>query len=87
MPKASANSKSGSSASALLKKLGLKAVNPGVFCGEWLGSGAIIESVSPIDGKVLAKVRQATPAEYETAVQRAAAAFQKMAECARSEAR
>ena len=27
------------STSALLKKLGLRAENPGVFCGEWLGSG------------------------------------------------
>jgi aldehyde dehydrogenase (NAD+) len=65
------------STSALLKKLGLKQSNPGVFCGEWLGSGKTIQSVSPIDGKVLASVRQATPAEYEKAMQRAVAAFHK----------
>ena len=35
---------------ALLKKLGLSADNPGVFCGEWLGSGKPLKSVSPIDG-------------------------------------
>lgn len=66
-----------SSTAALLKKLGLKATNPGVFCGEWLGSGNIIKSVSPIDGKVLGSVRQATPAQYELAVKRASEAFQK----------
>src|SRR5437868_929103 len=66
-----------SSTAALFKRLGLKDTNPGVFCGEWLGSGSLIKSVSPIDGKALASVRQATPAEYETAMQRALAAFQK----------
>src|SRR3984957_9579330 len=65
------------STAALLKKLGLKNTNSGVFCGEWLGGGATIKSISPIDGKVLASVRQATPAEYELAMQRACAAFQK----------
>ncbi|MBA4147876.1 MAG: aldehyde dehydrogenase family protein [Verrucomicrobia bacterium] len=62
---------------ALLKKLGLKETNSGVFCGEWLGSGPVLKSVSPIDGKVIAKVRQATPAEFEKTVCRAQAAFQK----------
>jgi aldehyde dehydrogenase (NAD+) len=34
-----------------------------------------LKSVSPIDGKVLANVRQATPAQYERAVRRAVEAF------------
>ncbi len=62
---------------SLFKKLGLREVNPGAFCGDWLGSGKILESVSPNDGKVLARVRQATPAEYEKVARRAVAAFQK----------
>ncbi len=62
---------------ALLRKLGLKPINPGVFCGEWLGGGRMVKSVSPIDGKVLASVRQAAPAQYEQAVQRAVEAFGK----------
>jgi aldehyde dehydrogenase (NAD+) len=66
-----------SSTASLFKRLGLKDINPGVFCGEWLGSGRVIKSVSPIDGKVLGAVRQATPAEYEKAVQHAVAAFEK----------
>src|SRR5580704_8207949 len=77
MSKSISKTKSNVSTSALLKKLGLKATNPGVFCGEWLGSGQVIKSISPIDGKVLASVQQATPAEYELAMKRACAAFQK----------
>jgi aldehyde dehydrogenase (NAD+) len=60
----------------LFKRLGLRPINPGVFCGEWIGSGPLIDSVSPIDGKVLAQVRTATVGEYEKVVERAQAAFQ-----------
>jgi aldehyde dehydrogenase (NAD+) len=73
----SLKSQTSSSVSALFKKLGLKKTNPGVFCGKWLGSGEPIHSVSPIDGQVLGSVIQATPAEYEIAVCRAAEAFEK----------
>jgi len=64
------------STSALLKKLGLRADNPGVFCGEWLGSGKPLPSLSPIDGRLLATVRTATAEEYERTARRAQAAFQ-----------
>jgi len=59
-----------------LRKLGLEKENPGAFCGEWLGSGKVLESISPIDGRVLATVRTATPEEYERVVQRAKEAFE-----------
>src|SRR5262245_49814958 len=59
-----------------LRQLGLENVNPGAFCGEWLGSGKALESVSPIDGRVLAAVRTATTEEYERCVRRAQEAFQ-----------
>src|SRR5882762_2645949 len=65
------------SAAAVLKKLRLSPSNPGVFNGTWSGSGKILKSVSPIDGKVLATVRTATPAEYEQTIKRAQEAFQK----------
>ena len=61
---------------AWLKKLGIGAVNPGVFDGTWRG-GATVDSASPIDGKVIARVREATPADYERAVRRAHEAFLK----------
>ena len=63
------------STASLLKKLGLQADNPGVFCGEWLGTGKSLKSISPIAGRVLATVRTATPQEYERAAQRAQGAF------------
>jgi len=66
---------SNSSTAAFLKKLGLKAENPGVFCGEWLGSGKLLKSTSPVDGRLLASVRTATPQEYERVAQRAQQAF------------
>ena len=62
---------------SLLKKLGLSQSNAGAFCGEWLGRGKQLDSVSPVDGKLLASVRTATPEDYERVVQRAEAAFQK----------
>jgi aldehyde dehydrogenase (NAD+) len=65
------------STSALLKKLGLDADNPGVFCGEWLGSGKPLPSLSPIDGRILATVRTATTDEYERTARRAQEAFRK----------
>jgi aldehyde dehydrogenase (NAD+) len=66
-----------SKATPILKSLGLKQNNLGAFCGEWLGSGKVLKSVSPIDGKVLATVRTATPDEYEQTIKRAQEAFQK----------
>jgi aldehyde dehydrogenase (NAD+) len=63
--------------SSLLKRLGLADENPGVFSGEWIGSGAVSQKVSPIDGQVVATVREATAEDYEAAVSHAAAAFLK----------
>ncbi len=60
----------------VLRKLGLEGDNPGVFCGEWLGSGKLLKSVSPIDGKLLATVRTATAEQYEHAIKRAQVAFE-----------
>ncbi len=62
--------------SALFKRLGLKSENLGVFCGEWSGSGKLLKSISPVDGRVLATIRTATPQEYEQAARRAQQAFQ-----------
>ncbi len=64
----------------ILKKLGIENVNAGGFCGEWIGGGEKLESVSPIDGKVIATVNQVTPEEYEQTIKRAQAAFLKWRE-------
>jgi aldehyde dehydrogenase (NAD+) len=60
---------------SLLKRLGLADENPGVFSGEWSGGGAVASKISPIDGQVVATVREATAEDYETAVSRASTAF------------
>src|SRR5258707_2134471 len=65
------------SASSVLRKLGLGDSNPGAFCGEWLGTGKLLKSISPIDGRVLATVRTTTPEQYEHVVQSAQEAFRK----------
>jgi len=51
---------------AVLHRLGLKEVNSGAYCGGWMETGGeILESVSPVDGKVIAKVKQADAEDYE----------------------
>jgi aldehyde dehydrogenase (NAD+) len=60
-----------------LNKLGIKENNCGVFDGEWRGGGSITESISPIDGKRIARVREASPEDYEKAIGRAQEAFLK----------
>jgi len=61
-----------------LKPLGIEAgaTLPGCFHGEWTGSDDAIESKSPIDGKTIARVAQATPEEYERTIAAAQKAFE-----------
>ena len=60
----------------VLKNLGIDKIHAGGFCGEWIeGRGDILESVSPIDGNAIAKVRQVSEEEYEKIVQKAQNAF------------
>ncbi len=63
------------SPTAILRKLGLQSDNAGVFDGEWSGSGPVIKSISPIDGKTLGSVRTATEQDYERAMKKATVAF------------
>ncbi|HWL93158.1 MAG TPA: aldehyde dehydrogenase family protein, partial [Phycisphaerae bacterium] len=60
----------------ILKRLGLESVNPGVFNGDWMGSDVKLDSHSPIDGRLIASVAQATPDEYEKTVVAARRAFE-----------
>lgn len=66
-----------SSMKTILEKLGLAAENDGVFFGEWRGGGNVIEKISPIDGKALARVRTASDQDYDSAIERAHEAFLK----------
>jgi aldehyde dehydrogenase (NAD+) len=62
---------------SVLEKLGIAEENPGVFCGEWRGSGAKIDKISPIDGRKVASVRTASAEDYEATITRAQKAFEK----------
>ncbi len=62
---------------SILKQLGLKASNHGVSTGlnSWEGSGSELTSWSPVDGKVIGKVKQASADDYEKVVLKAQEAF------------
>ncbi|MFO7829421.1 MAG: aldehyde dehydrogenase family protein [Bacteroidales bacterium] len=61
----------------LLERLEIKDVNPGVTTGtDWFDTdGAVTSSSSPIDGKEIAKVKNATIDDYEKVITNAQAAF------------
>ena len=59
----------------LFQRLGLSEENLGTFHGEWIGSGDVLEVTTPIDGSVIARVKQCTEAEYDQVIDRAQAAF------------
>ena len=59
-----------------LEILGIKAVNEGTSTGSnWFSGGALIESYSPVDGQLIAKVKASTEADYEKAIHAATEAF------------
>lgn len=59
-----------------LKELGLKDKNSGTSTGlQSSDSGKYIDSYSPVDGALIGSVSETTPAEYETVIQTAEAAF------------
>lgn len=62
---------------AMLERLGIKDVNLGVSTGaDWFDTkGDITTSYSPIDGNVIAKVKNATIEDYEMVVKKAEEAF------------
>jgi len=52
---------------AFLAELGIEAENLGVFNGEkWCGSGPVITSMNPSTGNPIARIKGATPEEYES---------------------
>jgi aldehyde dehydrogenase (NAD+) len=60
-----------------LENLGIKEINNGVCTGtEWpQAQGELIESFSPADGRLIAKIKQATANDYEDVVLKAQGAF------------
>ncbi|MFA7446815.1 MAG: aldehyde dehydrogenase family protein [Weeksellaceae bacterium] len=59
-----------------LKKLGVKEINDGTSTGSnWFSNGEIIESYSPVDGKLIGKVKTTTQEDYEKVITTAQDAF------------
>ena len=59
-----------------LKELGIEGTNSGAYDGKWLAcTGRVLESHNPATGEVIARVQQASRAEYERCVAAAHAAF------------
>uniref|UniRef100_A0A8C1RB27 Alpha-aminoadipic semialdehyde dehydrogenase n=1 Tax=Cyprinus carpio TaxID=7962 RepID=A0A8C1RB27_CYPCA len=54
-----------------LRELGLGEDNDGVYNGCWGGQGQVVTSYCPANNEPIARVRQATMAEYEETVQKA----------------
>jgi aldehyde dehydrogenase (NAD+) len=60
----------------ILATLNIQDINPGVMIGkEAFGSGPIIESYSPVDGKKIASLTSATDDDYERAISAASEAY------------
>jgi len=59
-----------------LAQLGIKAINDGTSTGQnTFANGEILESYSPVDGQLIAKVKTSTAADYEKVLQTATEAF------------
>ncbi len=67
----------GSGISEALRQLGIEDINSGACTGtRWADTGGdMLDSVSPADGKTIAKVKQATAADYDRIVDQAGTAF------------
>lgn len=62
----------------ILETLGIKQLNSGASTGTWIENctGPVLDSVSPIDGKVIASVKQCEAPEYEQVMKQAEKAFE-----------
>merc|ERR1712142_972594 len=60
---------------AWLKDLGLEADNPGVFDGQWGGSGKTVTSYCPGNGRPIANVTFGTVDDYDAALKKTANAW------------
>uniref|UniRef100_A0A8C7EMJ2 aldehyde dehydrogenase (NAD(+)) n=1 Tax=Neovison vison TaxID=452646 RepID=A0A8C7EMJ2_NEOVI len=65
---------------AWLKELGLREENEGVYNGSWGGRGEVITTYCPANNEPIARVRQASVADYEETVKKAREAWRVWAE-------
>ena len=60
-----------------LDKLGIEDVNLGGYSDKWLGSGSDLDCITPVDGTLIAKVKQCNPGDYENIIQTSSEVFKK----------
>ena len=60
-----------------LKELGIEKVNFGGYSDKWLGSGSELDSVTPVDGTLIAKIKQCNSGDYENIMQKSSEIFTK----------
>jgi len=61
----------------ILKRLDLVGEQSGAGTGAWLAcSGKIVESISPVDGRIIGSVRSAETVDYERVMEKALSAFE-----------
>ncbi|XP_019881214.1 putative aldehyde dehydrogenase family 7 member A1 homolog [Aethina tumida] len=60
---------------SFLKDLGLSDTNSGVYDGKWKGSGPVVKSICPSNGKVIAQVTTGTVDDYQSCVKASESAW------------
>ena len=60
-----------------LGELGIEDVNSGGYSDRWLGSGSDLDCITPVDGTLIAKVKQCNPGDYEVIMQSSTEIFNK----------
>ena len=60
-----------------LGELGIEEVNLGGYSENWLGSGSDLDCVTPVNGTLIAKVKQCNSGDYETIMQKSSEIFKK----------
>ena len=61
----------------ILKRLDLVGEQSGAGTGAWLAcSGKILESISPVDGRIIGSIRSAESVDYERVMEKALSAFE-----------
>ena len=58
-------------------ELGIEDLNLGGYSETWLGSGSDLDCITPVDGTLIAKVKQCNSGDYETIMQKSSEIFKK----------
>ncbi|XP_066253846.1 alpha-aminoadipic semialdehyde dehydrogenase [Euwallacea similis] len=65
---------------SFLSELGIAESNSGVYDGQWKGSGKVVQSICPSNGRIIAEVKEGSLADYEACIKASQKAWQAWAE-------